>query len=66
MDMMAIDLQAANKEKKGVPTLKACIATFKKEVACRRRIPAAAGTADATPSGVSRVRVIQTAHGSVI
>ena len=24
---------------------------------CRRRIPAAAGAADATPSGVSRVRV---------
>jgi len=33
MDMMAIDLQAANKVKKGVPMLKACIATFEKEVA---------------------------------
>ena len=33
MDVMAIDLQAANKEKKGVPTLKARIATFEKEVA---------------------------------
>jgi len=27
---------------------------------CRRRIPAAAGDADATPSGVSRVRVTRT------
>ena len=36
MDMMAIDLQAANKEKKGVPTLKACIATLEKEVAVLR------------------------------
>jgi len=33
MDVMAIDLQAANKEKKGVPTLKARIATLEKEVA---------------------------------
>jgi len=36
MDVMAIDLQAANKEKKGVPTLKARIATFEKEVAVLR------------------------------
>jgi len=36
MDVMAIDLQAANKEKKGVPTLKAHIATFEKEVAVLR------------------------------
>ena len=27
---------------------------------CRRKIPAAAGAADATPSGVSRVRVTRT------
>jgi len=36
MDMMAIDLQAANKEKKGVLTLKGRIATFEKEVAVLR------------------------------
>jgi hypothetical protein len=36
MDVMAMDLQAANKEKKGVPTLKARIATLEKEVAVLR------------------------------
>jgi len=36
MDMMAIDLQAANKGKKGVLTLKVRIATFEKEVAVLR------------------------------
>ena len=36
MDMMAIDLQAVNKVKKGVPMLKARIATFEKEVAVLR------------------------------
>jgi len=36
MDIMAIDLQAVNKEKKGVPMLKARIATFEKEVAVLR------------------------------
>jgi len=36
MDVMAIDLQAANKEKKGVPTLKTRITTLEKEVAVLR------------------------------
>jgi len=36
MDVMAIDLQAANKEKKGVPTLKMRITTLEKEVAVLR------------------------------
>jgi len=36
MDVMAIDLQAANKEKKGVPTLKTRITTLQKEVAVLR------------------------------
>jgi len=35
-DVMSINLQAANKEKKGVPTLKLHIATFEKEVAVLR------------------------------
>ena len=36
MDVMAIDLQAANKEMKGVPTLKTRITTLEKEVAVLR------------------------------
>jgi len=36
MDVMSINLKAANKEKKGVPTLKLHIATFEKEVAVLR------------------------------
>ena len=36
MDKMAIDLQPANKEKKGVPMLKARITTFEKKVAVLR------------------------------
>jgi len=36
MDVMAMDVQAANKEKKSVPTLKARIGTLEKEVATLR------------------------------
>jgi len=36
MDVMAMELQAANKEKKSVPTLKARIGTLEKEVTTLR------------------------------